>query len=412
MSGLASSGANAANALVDPTTGLPTAAATAAWSPNTLQTQAFGNVSTNVGNYLPGLNTAATTFGKAGATDISGASNPYLKAGTTTSGLTAANPYLTSGTSSAADLVGGYMNPYVKDVVKNIQLANQQNIRQNLSPGLTAGAVGGGQFGSQRGANALALGISNANIGALGQQAQAMQQGYSEALKAAQQQRANQLTAGNTAGTLQNQFNTNQVTAGQIAGNMAAQQGQLQRDVGTAQAALANQRQTQGLADVNALATLGQQQQTIEQNKQLMPLDVLNKRASLMTGAQLPMTTTTTANASPLSTVAGLGALAKSLFTPSVADGKSLWDTLSSAAKAVYAKMGVTPEAYHASQQDAVTASTAQGYTLNPDTGYLEKDGKAYAFDANNNPVLVGTIDEVAAETDPYQGVNDEWYNT
>jgi len=114
MSGLASSGANAANALVDPTTGLPTAAATAAWSPNTLQTQAFGNVSTNVGNYLPGLNTAATTFGKAGATDISGASNPYLKAGTTTSGLTAANPYLTSGTSSAADLVGG-INVKAKD---------------------------------------------------------------------------------------------------------------------------------------------------------------------------------------------------------------------------------------------------------------------------------------------------------
>ncbi len=295
----------------------------AAWDPNALQQQAFGNVAANVGNYQPGLAAAGETFGQAKGTDITGATQPFLTAGTTTSGLSQANPYLQQGTSSSADLVGGYMNPYTQNVVDQIRMANQQNIQQNLSPGITAGAVGGGQFGSKRGAEALALGISNANIGALGQQASALQSGYTEALRAAQQQRANQLTAGQTAGTLQNQANINQINAGQIAGNMAAQQGQLYRDVGTAEANLAAQQQKQGLADVEALANVGGQQQTIAQNRQLMPLDVLGKQASIMSGAQLPMTTTSTMTGSPLSMIAGLGGIAKGAFTPN-SSGTSL----------------------------------------------------------------------------------------
>lgn len=287
----------------------------AAWDANALQNQAFTNVAANVGNYQPGLVQANESFGQAGATDIRGAANPYLTAGTTTSGLSQANPYLQQGTSSAADLVGGYMNPYTQNVVDQIRLANQQNIQQNLSPGLTAGAVGGGQFGSKRGAEALALGISNANIGALGQQATALQTGYADAMKQAQQQRLNQLNAGQVAGTLQNVGNTNQINAGQIAGNMATNQGNLYRDVGTAQANLAAQTQKQNLADTEALANLGAQKMTIAQNKQLMPLDVLGKQAGLMSGVQLPMTTTQTMTGSPLSMIAGLGSLGMGAFT-------------------------------------------------------------------------------------------------
>ena len=326
LSNLATKG-TAAGAAVDP----------AAWNAQPLQTKAFENVAANVGNYKPGLETAGASFGRAGATDISGAANPYLTAGTTASGLSAAQPNLAAGTSSAADLVGGYMNPYTQNVVDQIRLANQQNIQQNLSPGITAGAVGGGQFGSKRGAEALALGISNANIGALGQQSAALQSGYTEALRAAQQQRANQLTAAQTAGTLQNQANVNQVTAGQVAGNLAAQQGQLARDVGTGQAALAGQTQAAGLADVNALATLGGQQQTIAQNKAMMPLDVLGKQASLMSGAQLPMSTTSTMTGSPLALIAGLGSAATGMFSQPVVGknpdgtpiyGSNLWNTI------------------------------------------------------------------------------------
>lgn len=305
LSNLASKG-TAAGAAVDPT----------AWNAQPLQTKAFETAAANVGSYKPGLATAGATLGQAGATDISGAANPYLTAGTTTSGLAAAQPNLAAGTSSAADLVGGYMNPYTKSVVDQIRLANQQNIQQNLSPGITSGAVGGGQFGSKRGAEALALGISNADIGALTAQTGALQSGYADALKAAQQQRANQLTAGQTAGTLQNQANINEINAGQIAGTLAGQQGQLYRDVGTAQAGLAGQTQALGINEATLLSTLGQQQQAIEQNKALMPLDVLGKQAGLMQGAQIPMSTSQTMNASPLSTIASLGSAALGMITP------------------------------------------------------------------------------------------------
>jgi len=183
-------------------------------------------------------------------------------------------------------------------VVDKIRMANQQNIAQNLSPGITAGAVGSGQFGSQRGANALALGISNADIGALAQQAAALQSGYSDALKAAQAQRAAQ------------------VNAGQIAGNMATQEAQKYRDLATSRMNLANQQQTAGIADVNQLATMGAQQQQILQNQQLFPLDVLSKKASILSGAQIPTTETKTMTGSPLSMIAGLGALGAAAFAP------------------------------------------------------------------------------------------------
>jgi len=241
-----------------------------------LQQAAFTGEANQVGTYAPALEAAATSLGKAYNTDITGAVNPYL----------------TSGTSSSADLVNNYMNPYTSNVVDKIRMANQQNIAQNLSPGITGGAVGSGQFGSQRGANALALGISNADIGALAQQAAALQSGYSDALKAAQAQRANQMQAA------------------QMAGNAYTQQAQNYRDVGTQAMNFAQQKQTQSLADINALATLGAQQQQIAQNKQLFPLDVLAKQAGVLSGAQIPTTQQQTMTGSPLSAIAGLGSLA------------------------------------------------------------------------------------------------------
>ena len=394
LSNLASKGTAAGAAATSPE-------GAAAWNPTALQTQAFGDVASNVGNYQPGLAAAGQTVSNAAATDISGASQPYLTAGTTTSGLSQANPYLQAGTQGADQLVQNYMNPYTQNVVDQIRAANQQNIAQNLSPAITSGAVGGGQFGSQRGANALSLGISNANLGALTQQATALQSGYADAMKQAQQQRANQLTAGQTAGNLQNTANQNQVAAGQIAGNQEYQQGQLGVAAGQQQAAQANQLQTQGLADVNALATLGGQQQTIAQNRALQPLDVLGKQASIMSGAQLPMTTTSTMNASPLSAIAGLGATAAGLFsTPK--DGTSAASGIASGLGAAGDKLstwwnglGATPTAGPGapSYTNIVSGEGASGTTHNENgdlvytnTGALVNAPYDTATDAAWNP--------------------------
>jgi hypothetical protein len=52
--------------------------------------------------------------------------------------------------------------------------------------------------------------------------------------------------------------------------------------------ALAGQTQSAGLADVNALSTLGAQQQQIAQNQQLFPLQVAAQQAALMKGYTVP----------------------------------------------------------------------------------------------------------------------------
>ena len=268
---------------------------------NANQLAAFQNVGANVNNYVPGLTAAGTTTGLASGLNMATAANPYL--GTPGAGASAQD-YLSAGATGADQIVGNYMSPYMTNVMDSIRAANQQNIQQNLAPGLTAASVGAGQFGSQRGANALSMGISNANIGALKEQSTALQSGYTQALAAAQKQRENQLTAG-----------ASQIQAGTAAANAASQAAQNYLNTGKQQAALAEQLQTAGLADTNALATLGAQQQAIAQNKADYPMKMLGLQAGLMSGQTIPMSVTKTATASPLSIIAGLGTMGAGLFS-------------------------------------------------------------------------------------------------
>lgn len=170
------------------------------------------------------------------------------------------------GNTSLADAVGNYGNA---------------NIAYNLAPQATAGIVGSGQFGSSRGAGALGQVLANASLGVTQQQQQALQQDMANRLAASQQ-------LGNLASTTQNL----------------------------------------GLGDVNALATLGGQQQTIAQNEQLFPMQQLTAEANLLKGATIPTATSSSYtgpipgayNTSPLAQIAGIGStlagtgLGQSLF--------------------------------------------------------------------------------------------------
>ena len=131
------------------------------------------------------------------------------------------------------------MSPYTQQVVDKLGQQGQQQIQQYLAPAATAAAVGTGQFGSARGAGALGQAINRGMLDTQTLQAQALQQGYGQALQAAQNEAQQRLAA-----------------AGQL-GN------------------LATTTQALGLGDVNALATLGAQQQAIGQNAQLFPLQQL-----------------------------------------------------------------------------------------------------------------------------------------
>lgn len=220
--------------------------------PTGLQNQAFQNVAQNVGNYQPALSQAQN---------------------------------LTLGAAQAPD-INQFMNPYTQDVVNQIGVLGQRNIQENLAPGATAGAVGTGQFGSQRGAQVLGQTLRDAATNISAQQAQALQQGYTQALQAAQNQQ------------------------------------QLGLGAGSQLANIAGQTQNLGLQDVNALATLGAQQQQIGQNQQLFPLQALTTESGLLKGLTVPTSVSSQYTgpmpgayaASPLQQIAGLGSILGGLY--------------------------------------------------------------------------------------------------
>jgi hypothetical protein len=166
---------------------------------------------------------------------------------------------------NAANLASSVGNTSLADAIGNL---GQANIAYNLAPQATAGIVGSGQFGSARGAGALGQVLANADLAITQQQQQALQQDMANRLAASQQ-------------------------------------------LGT----LANATQNLGLGDVNALATLGGQQQTIAQNEQLFPMQQLTAEANLLKGATIPTATSSSYtgpipgayNTSPLAQIAGIG---------------------------------------------------------------------------------------------------------
>lgn len=174
-----------------------------------------------------------------------------------------------------------FMNPYTRQVVDVIGELGKRNINQYLAPGAVGSAVGSGQFGSKRGAEILGQSINQGlqNVGAL--QSQALQSGYAQALQAAQ----------------------------------AEQDKRLAQNLGYGQLSQIGQGMT--LADLNALATMGAQQQTIAQNEELFPLQTALMGAQGIRGYSVPTGVTSTYTgpipgayaASPLSQIAGLGSI-------------------------------------------------------------------------------------------------------
>ena len=290
LSNIATKGA----AQIDPTTGAQYIGA------QPLQETAFSNVEDKSGAYADTLGAAGTTLGSA------------VSAG---SPLSSATPYLTAAGTDPSKAAMGYMNPYTTSVVNQIGNLGQRNIMQNLAPQATSGAVGSGQFGSKRGAEVLGQTIQNANRDILGQQTSSMEKGYQSALDAALKQNQLQAQMGSTAGTLASQGTQNLINAG-------AQQGQL-----------ASTEQGLNLAEINALATLGEQQRTLKQNEQLFPLSNLSTLSGMLRGYNVPTTTKTTAEMSPLSALAGIGTGAVGLFsgTGTGGTGPSLFDNMKKA---------------------------------------------------------------------------------
>jgi hypothetical protein len=259
-------------------------------------------------DYLSNLATGATTA--AGAAKYQGAQPLQTLAfnaaerlpGTFQSGITDAAALAKSvGDTNVAERAGQFMQPYTSQVVDALGILGKRNINEFLAPQAVAGAVGSGQFGSKRGAAALGQAVNTGLQNVNAAQAQALQTGYTQALQAAQADQANKLNASQQMGAL--------ATAGQ---NMS-------------------------LADINALATMGGQQQTIEQNEEMFPLQALNAASQTVRGFTVPTNVAQTYTgpipgayaSSPLSQIAGLGAIiaggSSTPFGQAIGSGLSNW---------------------------------------------------------------------------------------
>jgi hypothetical protein len=227
------------------------------------QQQAFQQVRNNQGSWQPLTQGAGQAF-QGAQTAVQGPAQSFTDAGTQQK----------------------YMSPYTSSVVNEIARLGNQNFNENIMPQINNSMIGAGQFGSTRNAGALAQGARDVQANISGQQASALESGYT------------------TAGNLFNQD-----------ANRQQQQQQLQAQTGLAagqgMGALAQTQAGLGLQDAQALQAVGQQQQQHQQQgldtdynnmiaRQQYGWNNLNNLNSIVRGAQLP-TSQTASTQSPLS---------------------------------------------------------------------------------------------------------------
>ena len=229
--------------------------------------------------FRPELNLASqqtqNTFGRSGygvAQPSFEQSGAYTAASTTPTGINMAQPYLGQAGQSSVSNIGQYMNPYTEQVVNRIGQIGARTLNEQLLPGISDKMIAAGQFGGTRQAELMGRALRDTMEGISAQQAQALQQGYGQALSTAGTDLSRQAQLAQTAGGLGFQQQGALAQAGQQMGALGQQMGTLynadtanQLNAAQQMAALAQQRQNQELAGAGALQGIGQQQQNLNQ---------------------------------------------------------------------------------------------------------------------------------------------------
>lgn len=180
------------------------------------QQQAYDLVSKNVGAWQPNMNFATSglkSFADKGTADQFRAGQakylPMLDTATSTTAqslseraLAAANPYLTAAGQTSASQVGQYMSPYQQGVLDVIAKQGARNLSENLLPQVSDAFIRAGQFGSNRMGEFGSRALRDTQEAILNQQAKAAQEGYGQALSAAQGDLGRQGQLAGTAGSI------------------------------------------------------------------------------------------------------------------------------------------------------------------------------------------------------------------
>ena len=223
-------------------------------------------------------------LGSAG--NIMGAAQPLLtRAETTTAqaladkALTAANPYLQAASQTAASQVGQYMSPYQQNVMDTMAKQGTRNLTENILPGVSDAFVKAGQFGSSRMGEMGARAVRDTQEAVLNQQAQLANQGYGQAMQAAQADLARQGQLAGTVGSISGadlsrimQGGAQYANLGQTAGQLTGQQAQQLANIGQTQGQLTQ-------AQMSQLANLGQMQTQAGQAQQQFGLSAAQQLA-------------------------------------------------------------------------------------------------------------------------------------
>jgi len=188
-------------------------------------------------------------FGGQGFMDA--ASRFGQSAGATTAQQLQGYEYTDPVTGETTTMGGGYMNPFIKDVVSEINRLGQRQMQEAL-PGMGGLGVGTGGFGGKRGLQQEGIAKREALRDILGAQSGALSQGYDMASKLAAGDLGRYMQGAQTMGAL----------------------GQLQSGM--------------NIAELQNLASLGAQQQAIAQGEENFPLQTAQAVSGLMRGYTMP----------------------------------------------------------------------------------------------------------------------------
>ena len=225
---------------------------------------------------------------QSGAQNIVGAAQPYLsQAGTTTAqaladrALAAANPYLQASAQTAPSQISNYMSPYQGGVLDVLAKQGARQLGEKFLPEVSDQFIKAGQFGSSRMGEFGSRALRDMQEGVLNKQGDLLNQGYNQAMIAAQADltRQGQLAStvgsisgadlsrilqgggqyGNlaqTAGGLTAQQASSQLGAGNALGNLTSTQMQNLANIGNTQGQLTAQQASSQLGAGNALGNL------------------------------------------------------------------------------------------------------------------------------------------------------------
>jgi hypothetical protein len=330
------------------------------------QEQAYQKTAEDVGSWIPSMNQAMTQTGaltsgmgasqaaspyiqQAAQANPLGAAQGYLQKGLDAGGLQAAAPFLQQAGRSAVPYIQDFMNPYTQNVTDQIAKLGARNLSENLLPSVSDSFIKAGQFGGTRMGEFGSRALRDTQDSILGQQSTALQQGYGQALGAAQNEATRLGQLASTAGNLGQAQQQAYLTAAQQTGSLTAQQaqqlaalgqmsGQLastdinrqlsaQQQLGAlTQASQALNAQDRAALEASGSAYQSQQQREIDSarqqfaEEQAYPRQTLDWLSTQIRGMApiTPQTTTQTGTAntglSPLSQLASAGAAAAGLY--------------------------------------------------------------------------------------------------